>query len=242
MWAEDVNARGGIYVKEYNARIPVEMKYYDNKSDPGTCAKMFEKLILEDKVDFVFAPSCTAWHFAAAPIANEYGYQMIGVTVSSNALVIKAAAGELPYYFSQWPPPSEVGPVIVDLLAELGVESVGFIYLSTLYGIEYAASLGPQLAVAGIASPVMESYPVTILDFSPLIKKVKAADVDALIAITYPEDSALLVGQMIELDYNPKVFLTAAVGHGYTFHVEKFGEAALEGIMSELAWNQNMPC
>jgi len=202
---------------------------------------MYEKLILEDNVDFVVAPCCTAWHFAIAPLCNQYGHPLIGVTVSSNALVLKAAAGELSYYFTHWPPPSEVGPALVDLLAELGVESVGLLYLSTLYGIEYAAAIGPQLAVAGIANPIMRDYPYDILDFSLLIKELQSADVDALIAISYAEDATLLTEQMTTLGYNPDVFFNACASHGSSMLLDKFGGAHLEGMMTELAWNKNMP-
>ncbi len=78
LWVEEVNKNGGIYVKEYDKKLPVELKRYDDKSDIGTMTKLLEKLILEDKVDFVFPPWGTPWLFAAAPIANKYGYILIG--------------------------------------------------------------------------------------------------------------------------------------------------------------------
>jgi branched-chain amino acid transport system substrate-binding protein len=56
LWVDEVNKNGGIYVKEYGKKLPVELKRYDDKSDIGTMANLLEKLILEDKVDFVFPP------------------------------------------------------------------------------------------------------------------------------------------------------------------------------------------
>jgi branched-chain amino acid transport system substrate-binding protein len=46
LWKETVNAKGGIYVKEYGKRIPVEIIRYDDKSDLGTTVKLTEKLLL----------------------------------------------------------------------------------------------------------------------------------------------------------------------------------------------------
>ena len=241
LWVEDVNAKGGIYVEKYGKRLPIKWKYYDDKSDPATTARMYEKLILEDKVDFVVAPSGTAWHFAAAPIANSYGYQMIGATVSSDALVKRARAGKLPYYFTHFPPPADIGPAIVDLLADLGVKSVALLYTSTLYGIEYAAALGPQLQVSKIQTSVMESYPWDIKDFSPLLKKIKAANVDAILGMGYDLDGALLTEQMKVLGINPKIYYQASMGWGMETYKKKFGKTALEGIMGDVAWNKNMP-
>ncbi len=237
LWAEEVNAKGGIYVKEYDKRIPVKMIYYDNKSDPATAVKMYEKLMLQDKVDFVVAPWGTAWHFATAPLANQYGYQMIGVTVSSNALVSKAAKGELPFYFTNWRPPADVAPDLVNLLSELGVKKVAILYVSTLYGIEYYASLGPLLSVAGIETPVVHSYPFDILDTSPMLKEAQAANVDAIIAPSYGPDGALMVEQMKALNYNPKLVWLGSASWGSPTYIEKFGKAGIEGIMSEMGWN-----
>ena len=80
MWVEEVNAKGGIYVKEYGKKLPVELIIYDDKSDVGTMVKLVEKLILQDKVDLLLPPWGTAMHFAIAPVATKYGYPVIGPT------------------------------------------------------------------------------------------------------------------------------------------------------------------
>ena len=45
IWEEMVNDQGGIFVKEYDKKLPVKLKLYDDKSDPTTSAKLYEKLI-----------------------------------------------------------------------------------------------------------------------------------------------------------------------------------------------------
>src|SRR4030042_6462096 len=95
LWVEEVNKNGGIFVKEFGKKLPVELKRYDDKSDIGTMTNLLEKLILQDKVDFVFPPWGTAWLFAAAPIANKYGYILIGGP--GGALELKKLS--LPYFF-----------------------------------------------------------------------------------------------------------------------------------------------
>ena len=42
MWVKEVNAKGGIFVKEYNKKLPVEIIRYDDKSDIGTVVKLVE--------------------------------------------------------------------------------------------------------------------------------------------------------------------------------------------------------
>ena len=56
MWVEEVNAKGGLMIKEYGKKLPLEVTKYDDKSDIGTMTKLLEKTIVEDKVDLMFSP------------------------------------------------------------------------------------------------------------------------------------------------------------------------------------------
>jgi len=135
-WVPEVNAQGGIIVKEYNKKLPIELKIYDDKSDTGTMTRLTEKLILEDKVDFLWPACGTAFLFAQAPIANKYNY--ILVTAEGGATTIRDMLPSLPYLFitlsfSDW---YEV-PVLAELLAEKGAKTAYVIYIADLHGIEY---------------------------------------------------------------------------------------------------------
>ncbi len=35
MWVKEVNKAGGIYVKQYGKKLPIEWKVYDNETDIG---------------------------------------------------------------------------------------------------------------------------------------------------------------------------------------------------------------
>ena len=122
MWVEEVNAEGGIFVKEYNKRLPLELIIYDDKSDIGTAVKLVEKLVLQDKVDLLLPPWGTAMHFAIAPVANKYGFPLIGPTISSEKL--REVAHTIPYFFGILNMPREQGKALADLLAELGIKKV----------------------------------------------------------------------------------------------------------------------
>ena len=124
LWIEEVNKAGGIYVEEYGKKLPVELKRYDDKSDIGTMRNLIEKLILEDKVDFLLPPWGTAWLFAAAPIANKYGYILIGGP--GGALKLKELS--LPYFFQVLNFSDTQAPALADIFKEIGVKSVAVIY------------------------------------------------------------------------------------------------------------------
>jgi len=238
MWVEDVNAKGGIYVKEYGKKIPVKLIRYDTKSDIGTAVKLTEKLILQDKVHFIFPPWGTAANFAIAPVINKYKIPVIGNTCASTKL--RALAAKIPYLFITLSQPDEMGQAIVDLCKELGVKSVAVIHHTRLHGIEYSSSTLPQLAVSGIDVALYKSYPLGAKDLSPLLKKVKAANVDALLVYSFPPGTFLITAQAKAIGLNPKLFY-ATVGVAFPSYRDKFGAKTVEGIMGAGVWNPNIP-
>jgi len=238
MWVEEVNAKGGIFVKEYGKRLPVELVIHDDKSDIGTAIKLQEKLVLQDKVDLLLPPWGTAMHFAVAPVANKYGYPLIGPTISSEKL--REVAHKIPYFFGILNMPREQGAALADLLVELNIKKVALIYIADAYGIEWTGKVAPELGVKGIDVDILKSYPLGAKDLSPLLKNIKAANVDALLGMSYPPDTFLITEQAKAIGLNPKVFYLG-VGVAFPVYRDKFGVDNVEGIMGAGAWNPKLP-
>ena len=238
MWAEEVNAKGGIYVKEYGKKLPVEIIRYDDKSDLGTAVKLCEKFILDEKVDFLLPPWGTAMHFAVAPVANKYGYPLIGPTISSEKL--REVAPTIPYFFGILNMPREQGPALVSLLSELKIKRVALIYIADAYGIEWTGVVAPALGMAGLDTVILKSYPLGVKDLSPLLKKIKAEKVDAVLCMSYPDDTFLITKQARDLQLNPKL-LYLGVGVAFPVYKQMFGGPNIvEGIMGAGAWNPKL--
>lgn len=234
MWVEDVNARGGIFVKEYNKRIPVEIIRYDDKSDIGTMVRLAEKLLLDDKVDFLLPPWGTAANFAIAPLTTKYKTPVIAQTASS--LKLRESAHAAPYMFINLNQPWDHGGVLVDLCIELGVKKAAVIHHTDLHGIENATSIVPILVGKGVDILLYKSYPPGVKDLSPVLKEIKALGVDALIAASYPGENMLMTEQMMVIGFNPKLFFSS-VGIAYPSYRDRFGVAGVEGVMGTGVWN-----
>jgi branched-chain amino acid transport system substrate-binding protein len=76
-----------------------------------------------------------------------------------------------------------------------------------------------------------ELYPTTVTDLSPIIKRLQEANVDCLWASTYPTDGTLLVQQMMELGYSPKIMFMGPGSQYPLVMVPTFGLEAIKGIM-----------
>jgi branched-chain amino acid transport system substrate-binding protein len=238
MWAKEVNAKGGIYVREYGKKLPVEIIRYDDKGDTGTCVKLIEKLILQDKVDHIIGPWGTALYFAIAPIVTKYGYPVVGPTVDS--LKLREMAHKIPYLFIILNQPPEKSVAMVDLAKELGVKTLAAAHHQDLHGIEYAAGVVPALVGAGVEALMYKSFPLGSKDLSPLLKEMKAANPDAVFFFCYPPETMLITKQAIEVGLNPKLFY-CTIGVAFSPYRDAFGAKTVEGVMGAGAWNPKVP-
>jgi branched-chain amino acid transport system substrate-binding protein len=227
-WVKEVNDQGGIFVKDYNKKLPIELKIYDDKSDAGTMVRLTEKLILEDKVDFLWPACGTAMLFAQAPIANKHNYILI--TAEGGATSLKDMLPSMPYVFvslsfSDW----YQMPVLASLLAEKGAKTAFIVYISDLHGIEYNSVAGIEFSKVGIQILGTKAVPPDIKDLSPIIKEAKASGADAFMCFAYPDQIMPATGTSMELNYNPKVWL-GGPGVNFGFYHTTFGPAT-EGVM-----------
>jgi len=195
--------------------------------------------MLDDKVDLLLGPWGSATYIAVSSVTNKYGYPLIGSTVTSEKL--REMIDKVPYFFAILNQPREMAASLVDLLVELGVKKVALIYIADGFGIEWSETTKPLMQSKGIDISVLKSYPLGVQDLSPLLKTIRAADVDALLAMSYPPDTLLITKQLRELDYNPKLLYLGA-GVAYPMYKSYFGgPKAIEGVMGPGAWNPGVP-
>ena len=70
LWASNVNATGGIYVRSLGKKLPVQLIYYDDQSNTARVAELYGNLVASN-VNFLIAPYSSPLTLAAAPIAEE---------------------------------------------------------------------------------------------------------------------------------------------------------------------------
>jgi ABC-type branched-subunit amino acid transport system substrate-binding protein len=228
-WEKYINeVEGGIYVKDYDQKLPVKFIIYDDKSDAGTCTRLIDKLCVEDKVDFLLGPTGTAMLFAAAPIANKNKTIMIGLEGGASTLI--PMMSQIPYVFmslsfSNW---YQI-PVLAQMFADKGIEKVYLISIADLFGVEYAGAVNLYMMDKGIQVIGDKSVPPDIKDLSPILKEAQASGADAFLSMCYPDQNILCTAQMMELGYNPKAVVTGP-GANFGFWHDIFGPN-VEGVL-----------
>jgi len=229
LWAEQVNAAGGLNVKGTKRKI--ELVSFDDRSEMETIVRTYEKLMASDKVDLILPPWGTGANFAVLPLIQKYGYPMLAPTATGRKLL------ELknPYFFALLQQPDLMMGALADMLAARGVKTAAVVYVDELFGLENVGALEAALKAKGIQLVEKKSYPLGVKDLSPELKDFKAKNVDAFLGVTYPPDTFLVTGQAKEIGFNPKVFY-AAVGTAFPVYRDKMGPA-VEGVMGLGTWN-----
>ena len=82
-WEKLVNAEGGVMVKEYNAKLPVELVLYDDESSPEKSVELYEKLNAVDKVHLFIGPGSSPITLRASTVAERLKIPMLLVEANS---------------------------------------------------------------------------------------------------------------------------------------------------------------
>jgi branched-chain amino acid transport system substrate-binding protein len=238
MWVSEVNAQGGIYVKEYGKKLPVEMLVYDSKSEMGTMTRLLDKLILQDKVDFILPPVSTAFLFAASAIANRHEKVLIGAEGGASSLKAIMASGTMPYFFMVLPFADHYQmPVLAEVFEEMGVKTAAINFIEDLHGIEYSGMATKEFNRRGITVKMIKSTPMDLKDVSPILKEAQRLNVDAYCSFTYPPVTFPTVMTAQAIGYNPKAMMLGPGGNFEVFKKIAGGADVIEGIIGEGAWN-----
>jgi branched-chain amino acid transport system substrate-binding protein len=236
LWVDMVNADGGIYVEEYGKKLPLEVVYYDDKSDPEETVRLYERLITVDKVDILLAPSTSPFNPATIPVIEKYKMPLLSATSGST----KAQELGAKYWWSVTP----TGAACMDKVTGLGgllyenrdkIKDIAIIYVHETFPVECHDAITQYLEEFGCFNVALDKdYPMGVTDLSEVLLDIKAKDVDALIGLSLPEDCFLTMGQAQEVGLNPP-FIYLLLGPGFSAFPEIFGDAT-EGIMGMGTW------
>lgn len=240
LWVKEVNAAGGL--KLGDKRVPIEVVQYDDRSSAEEAAKALERLINQDKVDFILPPWGTGLNLAVGPILNKAGYPHLAST---------AVTDRAPELAKRWPnsfwllgTSADASKTLVEMLVKLRGEgkigdTVAMVSIADGFGIDLSAAARPALAAAKFKLAYDKTYPVGTQDLGPIVNEVKALNPDMFIAFSYPPDTIAITEQARISGFNPKVYYTG-VGTAFPLFKQKFAANA-EGVMGIGGWSGDSP-
>src|SRR5919109_1609694 len=171
-----LNAKGGLLGR------PVKLVLYDDESDPKKAASLYDKLITVDKVDLLIGPYPTPILAAVIPIAEREHMLLVqaGTVASSllqghgNKYTFTAFTFLDRDYTRPWIEWIQTLPV------EQRPKSLAIFTLNNPFNIGTQAGLVDLAQKNNLQVAVNEVYDGTTTNFTSLVQKAKAANVDAV--------------------------------------------------------------
>jgi len=233
------NVMGGIYLSEYDKKLPIKIIIRDTKSDPDFAATVAEDLITREGIHLMIT-TCASTAIPASTTAERYEIPCI----VSNAPALAWLTGA-PYewsYLAFW---TEVD------VAELYVATWDLVRNKTngivagLWTDDPAGRSFRELTVALAKErgyTVIDSglVPKGTKDFSAYIIEWKKVGAEIFTGNIIPPDFGALWRQCHELGFTPKV---ATVGRAILFPsaVESIGGDLPLGLTTEVWWSPHHP-
>ncbi|SEF34925.1 amino acid ABC transporter substrate-binding protein [Variovorax sp. NFACC27] len=236
LWVDDVNKAGGIAVGAGKRRV--EVIEYDDRSQPEEAVRAIERLVNQDKVDFLLPPWGTGMNLAVAPTFHKGNFPMIMPSCITDRMPELVKRWD--NMFSLLTTASSYSDAVVAVMSQMRAEGkigskVAMVNVTDQFGLELAAAARKSLKAAKFELVLDSSYPITSQDMTPLIADAQRTNPDIFLGFSYPPDTLGLTESARVRGFNPKVFY-AGVGTALPLYAQKFG-ANTEGVMGPGGWN-----
>lgn len=231
LWAETANAKGGIKVdgKTYK----VEVVYVDYASNTPRAVQTAERLITENKVNFLFSPFGSGATKAASGVSEKYGIPTIAATASSAQVYDQGYK----YLFGTFTPNDTLTEPLANIVTKRDpkIKRVAILARNDLFPLAIAGEMEKSAKKRNLTVVMFEKYAIGTMDHASAITQMRASKPDWIFATGYINDLILIRKQMKDLGVNAPV-VTMIAGPAYKEFVQATGPLA-ENISSAAWWH-----
>ncbi len=224
MWKDDVNAKGGLLGRQ------VELIAYDDQGSAANTPGIYTKLLDVDKVDLLFAPYATVPTAPLMPLVKQRGLLLMG---NFSFQVNHTVKHDMWFNNAPWNDASSWSDGFFKLGMKAGGKTVAFLAADQEFAQNLANGAREIAKKFGLKTVYDQNYPPTTVDFSSIIRAIRAAKPDIVFICSYPNDSVAIVRATKEIGVGPsvKIFGGGMVGLQFTPIMESLG-SAMNGIVN----------
>ena len=238
IFVKHINDAGGVFVKEYNKKLPLELIILDDESDSVKTTTRLDKLDSVDKVVAYLGGFSSDLNVVGMATAEKNKVPWIGVTVAAEAPFRKGYK----YIFVPFSLAHDQVVTFFDLLDSIPQNrrpsKLGHMELQVDWGLECGEYIREMAKKRGYTIVADQKYAPPTRDFSSLIMDLKSAGADTVFSVPTPPQSIVIVKQMKELNYAPKLTLFIR-GPDLSTYGDAMGKDA-NYIVSDGNWDESM--
>ena len=231
---ERINKNGGIEVggKKYK----LEIIYYDDKSEATESSRLVEKLISEDKVDFLLGPYSSGITIPDSLVARRYRIPMIEGGGASGKIFSRGNK----YIFGLLPAAGEYFKSTLEFLKTVNPtpKTIAILFADDKFDISVAEGTKKIADNMGYEIVIYEKYAEGTSDFTSALTKIKAKNPDVVLVAGHTEESLNFTQQAKELNVNPKM-ISLTVGPSEADFRKALGKDA-NYIYGVASWSTQM--
>ncbi len=234
-----IKEKGGVKVggKCYNFKVI----YYDDESKGDRGATLAERLISQDKVQYMLGPYSSGMTKAIAPVTEKYKIPMVEAEGASRSLFNKGYK----YIFAVLSTSEQYLASAVALAAEKAVENgrmassvtVAIAVENDPFSLDIRAGVSDDAARYGMKVIIDEKLPRDLSDMSAILTKVKLLKPDLLIISGHTKGASTAVRQIGEKNIKvPMIAITHCEAADVTGN---FGDTAND-ILCATQWSETL--
>jgi branched-chain amino acid transport system substrate-binding protein len=202
MWLEWINQQGGINVG--GVRHPVKIQYYDDTSKSDQSAILMQKLITEDKAQFLLGPYGSAATATDAAVAEQNSIPMVEANGASQAIFSRGYK----YTFGVLSPANKYLQGVIDMAATLSPKPTTIAMLSAddAFSLEVADAIKEYAPTKGMTVAVYQKYRNASTNLTAEVRAAKAANPDILLNSGHLQEAIAINKAAKEQKLNAKIF------------------------------------
>jgi branched-chain amino acid transport system substrate-binding protein len=229
IWRDDVNAKGGLL-----GGRKVELVVYDDKSSASETPAIYSKLIDVDKVDLLFAPYATVPTAPIMPMVKQRGLLLMG---NFSFQVNSKIGHDMWFNNAPWGPADSWATSFLDIGQKAGGKSMALLAADQEFAQNLAKTAREVAGKRNLPIVFDQAYPPSTVEFSSIIRALKAAKPDIVYVASYPPDSTGILRAVNEIGIgdNVKVFGGGMVGLQFGAVMENMG-SLLNGVVNYNTW------
>src|SRR5438132_12071929 len=177
LWLDWIKARGGIVVN--NVKHPIEIKYEDDQSNANLSATLVQKLITDEKANFILGPYGTTATLSDAVVAERNGIPMVEANGAAESIFSKGYK----FTFGVLSPANKYLTGVLDMAATLSPKptTIALLTANDPFSIEVAKGVKDYAPSVGMRVVFDREYPAAAPDLSSLVTQAVAANPDILL-------------------------------------------------------------
>jgi len=236
---KDVNAKGGIFVKQYKKKLPVRLIVADAESDPGKAAAAVERLVKVDKVDLLLSSFTTNLVLPTSVAADKLKKYYHATTLFPELWLPQKFKWSTLFFFSVVKGAEVPFKVLGSIPEADRPNNLALLMEDTTDGRGLGGALEAAAKKYNVPIVLHEPMAVGAKDYSALILKLKSKGIDAVVMFGASQDCITFVRQMKEARLDLKYY------HGYkgtwTADVANALGKDVQYVLADGFWSEDFP-